>query len=383
MPTKNATKNGQLRRSPPRTNALKNLEPIEKDLKSLNSKPYAASPILQAVSNIIEIIKAGEAIHFPQSGEIAVGTVDINELDPADRKCVICWKKMKNYERKTEWRNEHCIVVAKCGHAFGGKCWLKWMRKLGAREIVPFMCHQISRPSRLPTECLERSQFLVNSSQEHSEDREDDEFSVSDPLLGGRPASVALDIWTFRGLPSQNFWRLHHVLAINIFLQSANELGSKDQAVRIYIERAKSIIEYLWLRNGTRLNRPKDLSFVLQNSPMPEHCFMLAFSQEQRGSFGLRFDQLYYTEAEDDNDDDDEDSDQEEPDVEEEVKWKEKSAADKKPAKHSLHDWRVTTLLFNLFVGFLYFSYLTALYTQMFLESGRWKRAILNRASAN
>lgn len=97
--------------------------------------------------------------------------------------------------------------------------------------------------------------------------------------------------------------------------------------------------------------------------------FEWKFADVNCGSLGnnFRLEQLYSQGQDDDEEDDeDEDSDQEEPNVKGKVEKKEKSTTDKR-RKNLLHDWRVTTLLFNLCFGALYFLILREQYTSRIL----------------
>ncbi|KAF8862860.1 hypothetical protein BDZ45DRAFT_767641 [Acephala macrosclerotiorum] len=475
-----------------REHTLKHLEPVEKELKHLNEEQYATSPTLQAVFEIIETIKAGESIRFPRLGDIAVGTIDIKDLNAADQKCIICWKKMKNYEKETEWWKEHCVVVAKCGHPFGGKCWLKWLwlqKQMNATRACPVCAtpysdvqYQVVRTDESIWSTHRENIRMIEKTMRH---RYKLSYWKNDQLMAP---------WTNIHLVGQasEIWRLHHIFAINVFLQGTDELDLEEKM--IYVKRATSIIRDLWCTNRKYHGfvKPIDLSFILNQPPMPEHCkfhllvvivrflcclwsaptpckypttvllgllayersiltrtfwgagavylnvlhdliaqyeakvestvnayyvklelanfnaaevhferiitktsspdwyyidyqqgfpnFKWEFADVNRGSLGggLRFDQLYYSEIEED--DDDEDSDQE-AEIEEKVE-KKKSTAEKK-RKNPLHDWRITTLLFNIFFGILYFSVLRDQYTLRILDTREmiWKPATLNSAN--
>ncbi|KAE8452443.1 hypothetical protein EG329_000345 [Mollisiaceae sp. DMI_Dod_QoI] len=251
-------------------------EPNEPALKSLQFGLYTISPLLQSISKIIDTMKVGHERYFPRCGEIAVGTIDITELNDPEPDCVICYMPLTNYKAKTKWWEEHCAVVSSCGHIFGGKCIFRWVKEGPNRRSCP-MCRKmfrgkqrqslimISNPWEIHWQYMMRTWKIVAT-----------HICRTLKGLNTSPTKNLVEDFTeeyFAILRKSPVLALHHFLWLNIGLQGATEtLSDNEEFVLLLIKHAQRIIKEMWSWGDSRgFMRPKDLDFALQDPPNPTH----------------------------------------------------------------------------------------------------------------
>lgn len=199
--------------------SLRNRLLNEAQIKSFDDVSYTSSPLLQSVSKIIEMIKAGHDTYFPKLWRSRCW---YNQYlrpwwGPATWRYLL--RSTADYVPGSKWWNGHRVVVSSCGHFFGGRCLLKWLQSQKKKDRSCPMCRNKFRGPQMQSP---RS-FGNNIWKVHCKNLELSERMLyrSGYPIGGW--SWKYDWLTHRGLYKMPGWNLHVLLATNIFLRGTRK----------------------------------------------------------------------------------------------------------------------------------------------------------------